>query len=171
MLWNYVSSLQQGCRIQMIQRLRWTQDSWYWLDSLGLSVLPSIIFIFRCHAERHLSHDTIRPRQNGRHFVDDILQCSFFFCENILILLRFHLNLFPRVQLTIKQHWFGLWLGTGQATSHYLSQCYPRSLSPYGGTRPEWVNILKPGQNSKYCADNIFKHIFLKEIVKLWIKS
>ena len=26
-----------------------------------------------------------------------------------------------------------------QATSHYLSQCWPRSLSPYGITRPEWV--------------------------------
>ena len=29
-----------------------------------------------------------------------------------------------------------------QATSHYLSQCWPRSLSPYGVTRPQWV---KPG--------------------------
>ena len=27
-----------------------------------------------------------------------------------------------------------------QATSHYLSQCWPRSLSPYGVTRPQWVN-------------------------------
>ena len=27
----------------------------------------------------------------------------------------------------------------GQATSHYLSQCWPRSLSPYGVTRPQWV--------------------------------
>ena len=26
-----------------------------------------------------------------------------------------------------------------QATSHYLSQCWPRSLSPYGATRPQWV--------------------------------
>ena len=26
-----------------------------------------------------------------------------------------------------------------QATSHYLSQCWPRSLSPYGITRPQWV--------------------------------
>ena len=26
-----------------------------------------------------------------------------------------------------------------QATSHYLSQCWPRSLSPYGVTRPHWV--------------------------------
>ena len=30
-----------------------------------------------------------------------------------------------------------------QATSHYLSQCWPRSLSPYGVIRPQWVNLLK----------------------------
>ena len=29
-----------------------------------------------------------------------------------------------------------------QATSHYLGQCWPRSLSPYGVTRPQWVNSL-----------------------------
>ena len=29
-----------------------------------------------------------------------------------------------------------------QATSHYLSQCWPRSLSPYGVTRPQWGNIF-----------------------------
>ena len=29
-----------------------------------------------------------------------------------------------------------------QATSHYLSQCWPRSLLPYGITRPQWVNLL-----------------------------
>ena len=28
-----------------------------------------------------------------------------------------------------------------QAKSHYLSQCCPRSLSPYGVTRPQWVKI------------------------------
>ena len=27
-----------------------------------------------------------------------------------------------------------------QATSHYLSQCWPRSVSPHGATRPQWVN-------------------------------
>ena len=27
-----------------------------------------------------------------------------------------------------------------QATTHYLSQCWPRSLSPFGVTRPQWVN-------------------------------
>ena len=29
-----------------------------------------------------------------------------------------------------------------QATSHYLSQCWSRSLSSYGVARPEWVKIL-----------------------------
>ena len=28
-----------------------------------------------------------------------------------------------------------------QATGHYLSQCWPRFLSPYGVTRPQWVKI------------------------------
>ena len=27
-----------------------------------------------------------------------------------------------------------------QATSHYLNQCWPRSMSPYGVTRPQWVH-------------------------------
>ena len=29
-----------------------------------------------------------------------------------------------------------------QATSHYLSQCGPSSMSPYGVTRPKWVTNL-----------------------------
>ena len=36
--------------------------------------------------------------------------------------LRFHWSLFIRVQLTIFQHWFRLWLGAVQVTSHYLNQ-------------------------------------------------
>ena len=31
-----------------------------------------------------------------------------------------------------------------QAPSHYLSQCWPRSLSPNGITRPQWVNPCHP---------------------------
>ena len=29
-----------------------------------------------------------------------------------------------------------------QATSHYLSQCWPRSMSPYSITRPQWGKII-----------------------------
>ena len=29
-----------------------------------------------------------------------------------------------------------------QATSHYQSQCWTRSMTPYGDTRPQWVNRI-----------------------------
>ena len=29
-----------------------------------------------------------------------------------------------------------------QATSHYLSQCWPRFMMPYGVTRPQWANTV-----------------------------
>ena len=35
-----------------------------------------------------------------------------------------------------------------QATSHYLSQCWPRFMSPYGVTRPQWVNRFKGAEPS-----------------------
>ena len=58
-----------------------------------------------------------------------------------------------------------------QATSHYLSQCWPRSLLPYGVTRPQWVNTMRPRQNGHHFADTIFKWIFLNEnvCILLWI--
>ena len=40
-----------------------------------------------------------------------------------------------------------------QATSHYLSQCWPRSLSPYGVTRPQWFNgcnVILISQKNSY---------------------
>ena len=47
-----------------------------------------------------------------------------------------------------------------QATSHYLNQCWPRSISPYGVTGPRWVNYI-PFASSHWsvfilmCYDNI----------------
>ena len=51
-----------------------------------------------------------------------------------------------------------------QAASHYLSQCWPRPILPYGITRQQWVNKLK----------NIFYlcvYVFVKDklIVDNWV--
>ena len=67
------------------------------------------------------SFNTLRSRQNGRHFADDILK-YIFLKKMHEFHLRFHLSLFLRFELTIFQHWFRYWLGAGQATSHYLNQ-------------------------------------------------
>ena len=37
-----------------------------------------------------------------------------------------------------------------QATNHYLSHCWHRSMSPYGISRLQWVKTLRPEQNDIY---------------------
>ena len=53
--------------------------------------------------------------------------------------LKFHWSLFPRVQLTIFQHWFRWWLGAVQPTSHYLNQWWPGLITHIRVNRPQWV--------------------------------
>ena len=36
------------------------------------------------------------------------------------------------------------------ATSHYLNQCWPSSMSPYGITRPQWVNNIETHFKGRY---------------------
>ena len=48
-----------------------------------------------------------------------------------------------------------------QATSHYLSQCCPRSLSPHGITRPQWFNILKHEENGQQFAHWLINVYFI----------
>ena len=62
----------------------------------------------------------------GRDKMDTISQTTFSsalsWMKMLEFRLKFHWNMFLRVQLTIFQHWFRQWLGAGQATSHYLNQ-------------------------------------------------
>ena len=66
------------------------------------------------------------------------------------VVFRFKLNWssFLKAQFTITQHCFRYWIGVGWATSHYLHQCWPDSLTHFCGTRGRCVNS---------CFYNIFK--------------
>ena len=57
-----------------------------------------------------------------------------------------------------------------QATSHYLSQCWLRSMSPYGVTGSQWAITLKQKHNGRHFPDDTFKWIFLNENVWISIK-
>ena len=98
-----------------------------------------------------------------------ISQTIFFKCifgnEKFRNLIKISLK-FLRVQMTITQQWLRWWLGVEKATSHYLNQCWPDSLTHICGTRGKWVNTSRPGQNGRHLPD-ILKLIFLNEI--LWI--
>ena len=43
-----------------------------------------------------------------------------------------------------------------QATSHYLSQCWPRSISAYGVTRQQWVNSLWPSKTKMASMNMVY---------------
>ena len=56
-----------------------------------------------------------------------------------------------------------------QAASHYLSQCWPRSMSPTGIIRPQWVTVSGAylDNTQKICCLGIqskFEHVSRQEI-------
>ena len=55
-----------------------------------------------------------------------------------------------------------------QAISHYLSQCWPRSLLPYGITRPHCVNPFQvTATHDIVPIDEIYRYPSLSELVTL----
>ena len=60
--------------------------------------------------------NTLRPRQNGRHFADDVFKCIFL-NENVWILLKISLKFVPKGRINNIPSLVQI-----KATSHYLSQ-------------------------------------------------
>ena len=106
------------------------------------------------YSSSHSMHyvNTLRPRQNGCHFADDTFK-RIFVNKNVRIFIEISLNLFLGVQLTIFQHWFRLWLGAVQATSHYLNRwwfVYRRIYASLG------LNELTLGRMTTYGVGDLY---------------
>ena len=48
-----------------------------------------------------------------------------------------------------------------QASSHYLSQCWLSSLSPYGVARPQWVNTKAETKWLPFCRQHFQSHFLV----------
>ena len=61
-----------------------------------------------------------------------------------------------------------------QATSYYLSQCWPRSVSPFGVTRPQWVDGGQHIFNGQVVSQNVFENCTFKNTITFsrdeWVK-
>ena len=66
-----------------------------------------------------------------------MISSNVFYVWSCCILIQLS-TVFPMLQLTICHHWFRLWFGAKEPTSHYLNQWW-RNLIMYV-TRPLWVN-------------------------------
>ena len=67
------------------------------------------------------SISTLRQRQNGRHFSDDIFKCVFL-NENVWIVIKIPLKFVPNGPIHYVQHCCRYWLGIDKVISHYLKQ-------------------------------------------------
>ena len=92
----------------------------------------------------------------GRDNMDAISQTTFssafLWMKMLKFLLRFLWNLFLRVQLTIFQHWFRLWLGAVQATSHYLNQWWLVYWRIYASPGLNELTTLSASHRDIFCV-------------------
>ena len=72
---------------------------------------------------------------------EDIFE-RIFLNENVRILIQISLKFVPKGPIDNKSILVQVMAGTEQATSHYLNQCWPYSLTHICVTRPQWVNSI-----------------------------
>ena len=109
-------------------------------------MVPTRRWLFYWHIYASLGLDELTDWGRGNHHNADVIFKSIW-CIFKLILLNGGWDISDEIE----PRWIPLNLTDDksilvqvmvwcrQATSHYLSQCWPRSLSPYGVTRPQWV--------------------------------
>ena len=108
-------------------------------DRTGL-VYWYIVISLGCHGDIITLSKTLRPRQNGRHFPDNIFKCVFL-NENIWILINISLKLVPKGPInnipTLVQIMAWRWpsdkpLSEAMVVSLLMHICV---------TRPQWIKI------------------------------
>ena len=108
-------------------------DAFFHMVPLGHNMLSELFYL-------HLN--TLRPRQNGRHFADDIFGCIFL-NENVWIAIKIWLNFVPKGPInnipTLVQ--IMAWRRTGdKPLSGPMMVSLPTHICV---TRPQWVNPLR----------------------------
>ena len=106
----------------------------------GYKPLSKSTTITKCHNATWQAINSLAPEKfewNFRHVIFKLMPVTDGWsipCEIALIWMSLD---FTDYQSTLVQ----VMAWCRQATSHYLSQCWPRSLLPYGVTRPQWVKV------------------------------
>ena len=132
---NIVNSLAPG-RFKV--NFRWVM-SWFWwsMAEVSLVKLPS----YECHwtilwPSSQSPYGVNRPQWVKTEIFNLVLLIGILTSSNDNAL-----RWMPWDLTDDNSTWVQVMAWCRQATSHYLSQCWPSSMSPYGITRPQWVII------------------------------
>ena len=80
---------------------------------------------------------TLRPRQNGCHFADNIFKCIFL-NENIRISIKISLKFVPKGSINNIPALFQIIARRDRSTSHYLNQWWTILTTHICVTQPQW---------------------------------
>ena len=106
--------------------------------------------------------NSLRPRRNRSHFADDIFKCISE-NENEWMSLRISLKFIPKVRIN-NIPTLVLIMAWRRPGDKPLSEPMMVSLLTHiCVTGPQWVYTLRPRQNCRHFADDIFKRIILNE--------
>ena len=108
------------------------------------------------HTHKQSNINTLRPRQNCRHLTDDV--------ENVSIRWRHHVSEFCGAGWTLRQP--APWSRGSTCAPHGECMFYSHKYDLIV-IKTQKTNTLRPGENGRHFADDIFKCIFLNENV--WI--
>ena len=132
-LWAFLVVFTHKCYIKLQLLVNMNKSIWNWVTlSWSISVGGSLGYV-----------NTLRPRQNGRHFADDIFKCIFP-NENIWISIQFSPKFVPKGPINNIPALVQImaWRRLGDKP---LSELMMVSLLTHiCVTRPEWVNLLRP---------------------------
>ena len=113
--------------------------------------------------------NTLRPRQNGRHFPDDIFKW-FFVSENAWISIKISLKCVPKdpihnIPVLVQ---IMAWRRPGdKPLSEPMVIRLPTQICV---ARPQWVILSSPEQNGCAFANGIFRCIFVNGNFAFWVK-
>ena len=89
--------------------------------------------------------NTLRPRQNGRHFPHDIFKCIFL-TENIWISLKISLKFVPKIWINNIPALVQIMVWRRQGDKPLSESMMVSLLTQICGTRPQWVKVKAWGQ-------------------------
>ena len=85
--------------------------------------------------------NTLRPRENGSHFADDIFKCIFL-NENVWISIKIALNFIPKIPINNIPALFQIMAWRCQGDKSLSEPMMVSLLTHICVTRPQWVNKL-----------------------------
>ena len=103
--------------------------------------------------------NTLRPRQTGRHFADDIFKCIFL-NENVWIPIKISLKFIPKGPINNNPALVQIMVWRRPGAKPLSEPMMGSLLTHICVTRPQWVNSVWLGWNGCHFSDDIFKLIF-----------